>query len=121
MGYELNAILSTIGDTQEFLVAPGRSSIDRVLDAIAAAFPTSITPAFATPYRGAFLAPDEAVVLFDAWAKDLAVLADADFESDGTARFGDGLDDGVVDVLAMIVPRMRDLAAQGYNVAFEAG
>jgi hypothetical protein len=120
MGYELKATLSTIGDTQDFLVAPGRSTIDLVLDAIAVKLPHALAPEDTTGYRSAFLEPDEALALFTVWHGDLLVLTNPNHVPDGTPRFGDGMEDGWLDALVMIVDDMRDLAKQGYNARFAA-
>lgn len=120
MGYELNARMSTVGDAQDFIVAPGRSSIDLVLDAIAIKLPHAVSPATDTPYRGAFLTPDEANALFTVWHGDLLVLTDPEHEPDGVRRFGNGMEDGFLDVLVMRMGTMLNLARQGYNVRFEA-
>jgi hypothetical protein len=120
MGYELHATLSTIGDTQSFMVAPGRSSIDLVLDAIAVKLPHAVSPPTNTPYRSAFLTPDEAAVLFTIWHGDLLILTDPEHAPDGSARFGDGMADGWLDALVMTIDRMRELAIQGYSARFDA-
>lgn len=120
MGYELNAHMSTVGDAQDFIVAPGRSSIDLVLDAIAIKLPHAVSPATNTPYRSAFLTPEEAATIFTVWHGDLLILTDPNHVPDGTKRFGDGMEDGWLDVLEMRMGTLCSLARQGYNVRFEA-
>jgi len=118
MGYELSATMTNGTDIQAFTVAPGRSSMCIVLDAIAQAYPDRMQDDPHSPYRTVTLTAEQGSALFAQWHTDLQTFTGEDGEETEGTGFGTGLDGGWIDVLVGNVAEMHALAQAGYTTTF---
>lgn len=124
MSYSIYAKMVKGQKSQEFELTMNRADNDRLFEEIRKVYPDALVENPGDVYPTVTLTPDKAVVLFEAWHKDLIVVTEADFDEDARpvdpSLFCSWMDSDYPHVLLDRVELMLDFARFGYEAIFSA-